>query len=270
MTNTPSPPRSANEVKDSRVLDIGMRVGLVAYGAMHLLFAFIALQLAWTSDSTSSQGAITQLADSTAGAIALWVAALGLVLLAVWQGAEAVAGYSYAEGATRTRKRISSGIRTIVYLVLAWLAGSSAAGISGGGGGGKGYTAQLMSAPAGQFLVGGIGVAVIGYGCRQVYKGVTETFTDDLEPEATSGSSGTGLVRMGQAGFIAKGVSLGLVGGLFVWAAATYDPAKAGGLDEGLRILLEQPYGKYLLSLMGLGLAAFGAYCFGWARYART
>ena len=52
--------------------------------------------------------------------------------------------------------------------------------------------------------------------------------------------------------------------------AWTYQPDKAGGLDQALRILLDQPYGTYLLSLVGVGLAAFGAYCFGWARHART
>ncbi len=246
-----------------------MRVGLVAYGAMHLLFTFIALQLAWTSGSTSSQGAISAMATTTIGTIALWAAALGLVLLAAWQAAEAAAGYTYAEDSSRLRKRASSAGRAVVYLVLAWLAGSNAAGVSGGSSQ-DGLTTQLMAAPAGQFLVGAIGIAIIAVGGRQVYKGIRQTFTEDLEPGGTTGSPGDALVRLGQVGYCAKGVSLGLVGALFCWAALTYDPQKAGGLDAGLRVLLDQPYGKYLLSVMGLGLAAFGTYCFGWARHART
>jgi hypothetical protein len=260
---------AVTDVRDSSALDAGMRVGLVAYGAIHLLFTFIAFQLSWTHSSTSSQGAINQLADNVLGQLVLWVAAAGLALLAVWQGASAVAGYSYREGGARTRKRVGSGGRAVVYLALAWLAVSNAAGLSGSSGE-NGITAKLMSAPAGQWLVGLIGVAVLAVGGAQVRKGVQKTFTEDLEPGATSGSSGHALLRLGQAGYVAKGVSLAVVGGLIVWAAWTYSPKEAGGLDTALRTLLEQPFGTYLLSAVGLGLASFGVFCFGWARHPRT
>jgi len=262
-------PQSADEVRDSKALDVGMRVGLVAYGAMHLLFTFIALQLAWSDSSTSSSGAIHDLAQDTWGQLVLWAAAAGLLLLAIWQGAEAAAGYHYAEGGRRKRKRAESVGRMLVYLALCWLAVSNAAGI-GGSSSEDSLTSQLMSVPAGQWLVAAVGVGVVAVGAAQVTKGVRQSFTEDLRPAATAGSSGTTLLWLGQVGYVAKGIALAAVGGLFVWAAWSYDPQKAGGLDQALRILLEQPYGKYLLSAVGLGLAAFGAYCFGWARHART
>ena len=263
-------PQSADEVRDSKALDVGMRVGLVAYGAMHLLFAFIALQLAWTQSSTSSSGALHDMSQDTIGQVVLWAAAVGLLLLAIWQAAEAAAGYHYAEGAQRLRRRVESGARTVVYLALCWLAVSSAAGLSGGSSSEDGLTAQLMSVPAGQWLVAAIGVGVVAVGARQAQKGVQDKFTRDLKPAATAGSSGSTLLWLGRVGYVAKGIALAAVGGLFVWAAWTYDPQKAGGMDQALRVLLDQPYGKYLLSVVGLGLAAFGAYCFGWARHART
>ena len=54
---------------------------------------------------------------------------------------------------------------------------------------------------------------------------------------------------------------------LFVVAAITFDPKKAGGLDAALRTVRDQPFGPYLLTLMALGLAAFGLYCFAWAKH---
>ena len=48
----------------------------------------------------------------------------------MWQAAEAVAGYHYAEGRQRLRKRAESVGRTLVYLALCWLAVSNAAGIA--------------------------------------------------------------------------------------------------------------------------------------------
>ncbi len=245
-----------------------MRVGLVAYGALHLLFAFIALQLAWSDEATSSTGALHQLAQEAYGQVLLWVSAAGLVLLAAWQGLEAAVGYGWRDTG-RLRKRLESGLRAGVYLALAWLAVSTAAGI-GGGSSKDGMTARLMSATAGQWLVAAVGLAVIGFGGAQMVKGATRRFTEDLEGQGTAGDSGTALVRLGQVGYLAKGSSLAVVGGLFVWAAASYDPQKAGGLDAALRTLVRQPYGPVLVTVIAVGLAAFGAYCFGWARHAKS
>ena len=75
------------------------------------------------------------------------------------------------------------------------------------------------------------------------------------------------VTRLGQAGFPGKGVALAVVGGLLVYAALTFDPSKAQGLDGALRTILELPFGQFLLTLVAVGIAAFGAYCLGRARY---
>jgi hypothetical protein len=70
-------------------------------------------------------------------------------------------------------------------------------------------------------------------------------------------------------GYSAKGIALGIIGGLFVWAAVTYDPDKAGGMDAALSIIRDQPFGSVLLAIIAAGLACFGVYCFFWAKVAR-
>ena len=75
--------------------------------------------------------------------------------------------------------------------------------------------------------------------------------------------------RLGTVGYCAKGVALAVIGGLFGYAAISYDPEKAGGLDAALGTIREQPFGTVLLIVMALGFAAFGVYCFVWARRAR-
>ena len=47
----------------------------------------------------------------------------------------------------------------------------------------------------------------------------------------------------------------------------TFDPSDASGLDGALRTILEAPFGQVLLTLVAVGIAAFGAYCFVRARY---
>jgi hypothetical protein len=56
---------------------------------------------------------------------------------------------------------------------------------------------------------------------------------------------------------------------LFIWAAITYDPRKAGGMDAALTTVRDQLFGSVLLAVMAVGIACFGVYCFFWARMAR-
>ena len=75
------------------------------------------------------------------------------------------------------------------------------------------------------------------------------------------------ITRAGQAGFPAKGVALGVVGGMLGWAAITFDPSKARGLDGAMHVILSAPGGPALLTLVAAGIVAFAAFCFARARY---
>ena len=125
-------------------------------------------------------------------------------------------------------------------------------------------SAKLMSVPAGRILVIVIGIGIIAIGARNVWNGAARKFTRDLQ-----GGVSQGTIRLGAIGFIAKGIALGVVGVLFALAGITHDPNKAGGSDQALRSLLQLPFGQILLTLVALGIAAFGVYCFVWARHAK-
>jgi hypothetical protein len=76
--------------------------------------------------------------------------------------------------------------------------------------------------------------------------------------------------RLGIAGYTAKGVAFGITGLLVIAAAVTYDPQKSRGLDGALRTLREQSYGTILLTLIALGITAFGVFCFVQAKYRKV
>jgi hypothetical protein len=265
--------RTAREVNDNPWFERGVRVGLVAYGIIHLLVGWLALQLAFGdfSGSPDQQGALQQIAQESYGEFLLWIIGVGLLILAVWQFFEAIWGHRSRDEPKRTIKRVSSAGKVVFYSIVGISAIKFALNAqSSGKSSTDTMTADLMKQPAGQWLVAGVGVVIMVVGVMQAKRGFTKSFTKDLQGDATSGDSGSVVVKLGQAGYISKGVAVVVIGMLFVWAAWDHDPKKAGGLDTALRKILDQPFGPFLLGAIALGIIAFGLYCFAWAKDADT
>ena len=243
-------------------------------GVLHVVIGWIAVRIALAggsgdSSSADQSGALSEIKETAWGPAFLWFAVVALVALALWQATEAVtgAGTRGRDSAKQKAARAKAGAKAVVYLVLAVLAFGVVTGESGGGGGEK-VTQSLMSNGPGKVLVAVVGLVIVVVGGYHVYKGVTKKFREDLAG-GPGGRLGRGVIVAGIAGYVAKGVALVVVGGLFVVGALQADPEKASGLDVALKSLADLPYGKVLLVLVGAGFVAYGVYSFARARYAR-
>jgi len=127
------------------------------------------------------------------------------------------------------------------------------------------WTAWLLSQPFGPWLVGLVGLLVIGNGLFQLWRALRS----DICKELNCGGSRTTVERLGRAGYAARGVAFLTIGGLLIVAATYRDPSQAQGLDGALATLASQPFGPYLLGLVAAGLAAFGIFALIEARYRR-
>jgi hypothetical protein len=266
---------AARQAGESDGLEQLARVGLIAYGVVHLLVAWLALQLAWGGggESADQSGAMRTLAESPVGTPLLWLVAVGLIALAVWQAAEVLRwrrGWS-ASGKARTKAIRKSGnalIKAIIYVTLAVLAIRFATGSGKSSSQSQQETtAGVFAWPAGQWLVGALGLVLIGAGAWHIRKGLTKHFMKQIDTSKASPSAVRLVTRLGQVGFPGKGIALAGVGALLIWAAVTFDPSKARGLDGAMHEILGLPFGQILLTLVALGIAAFGAFCFVRARY---
>ena len=225
---------AGRQVQNSRSFQLLVMVGLMAYGLVHLLVAWIAVQIAWTGSrkEASQRGALSELAGSGFGDVLLWITAVGLFALALWQLFTAIWGHQEVDDdKKKVVRRLGSAGKAVIYLALG---------------------------------VSAVGLAILVMGGRLVYRGAKKKFVKDLTGGVTKA-----VTRLGQVGYIAKGIAFAIVGVLFCTAAITYNPNKAGGLDSALRTLRSQPYGSVLLTLMALGIAAFGVFCFVWSRHAK-
>jgi Domain of Unknown Function (DUF1206) len=255
---------AAREAGDSPLVEWGARLGYAVLGVIHLLIAWIALRVAWGvgggSEAADTSGALQTLSASGTGTALLWVCVLGFLLLAVWQLLEA------AVGLREVSDRAKAAAKGVTYLFFAWTTLKVAQGTSSSAEKQtEDFTAGLMQSPGGRVLVGLLGLVVLGIAGYHVYKGWTKKFLQDLRE-----NPGDWAVTAGRLGYIAKGVALLIVGFFFLVAAWTADPDKAQGLDGALRTVKDQALGPILLTLVALGIAAYGVYSFARSRYARV
>ena len=192
---------------------------------------------------------------------------LGLFALAIWQIAEAV-----VEREPDTKKRWGLRLKFLgtagAYLAIAATALVYAmGGQSQSSESSQSFSARLLAVPAGVVLLVLVGLGVAAVGIAFIVTGFTQSFTKKLN--LPGGNARRGIVAFGVAGYIAKGIAVGVTGILFVAAALTHDPEAAGGMDAALRTLAGLPYGPIILWVVGAGLALYGLFCVARARYAR-
>jgi len=262
----------AKQAGESTSLEMVARAGLVAYGVVHLLIGWLAVQIAWNgsdSKSADTSGALKTLASQPFGRILLWLVAVGLVALALWQTSEAIWGYRNRDGVKRARKQVASGAMAIVYAGLGFSAASVALGSKSSSTESQDHaTSGVLSWPGGRVIVVVAGLIIIAVGVADVVKGARKSFADQIDISSMPTVAGKSVAQLGQIGYIAKGVALGLVGGLLSYATLTFDRQRQG-LDGAMQTILAQPFGKFLLTAAALGFVAFGVFAILQSRYRR-
>ncbi|MBW3593273.1 MAG: DUF1206 domain-containing protein [Actinobacteria bacterium] len=159
--------------------------------------------------------------------------------------------------------------RAFIYAALTWAAVRLLFGTHGDSQTeeARGSTAVVLAWPGGKWIVGAAGLAIVGFGAWNGYRGITRKFEEDWRKGPMSRVAeawGGGAAMMGH---IARGVAFALIGSFLVKAALEYDAKEAIGLDGALRKVVHAPYGPYLLGLVATGLVCYGVYCFVDARY---
>jgi hypothetical protein len=247
------------------------RIGLVAKGVSFAIVGVLAFELALGrgGKSTSREGALATIADESWGELLLLALAAGFAAYALWRVAQAVFERDDEES-KRWAKRVGYLGRAAIYAGLTY----SAIKIATGSGAAQSQntraqktTAEVLSWPAGAWLVAIAGVCIVGVGLYNGYRGVTRSFTDRWRREEAHEEFGKWAVRIGVVGLLARLVVFALIGAFAVKAAVQYKPKEAIGLDGALQKLTHQSYGPWLLGLTAAGLLAYAVFCFADARY---
>ncbi|WP_430780135.1 DUF1206 domain-containing protein [Actinoplanes sp. G11-F43] len=260
----------ASRAAESKPLEYLARGGFIGYGIIHLLFAWIALQVAMggSGQDSDQSGALQEIAKQPFGKTLLIVIAVGLGAMAIWQAFEAAIGESGPQDTRAKAERVLNGARAILYSYLAWTAVKVVQGAdSSMGDSNAGMTASLMDSDGGRILVGLVGLVVLGVGVGMAIYGYKKKFKRHLKTQEMPAGTRKPIIRLGMAGYMAKGTAYAIAGLLVMSAALNYDPEKARGLDAALKTLAGYSWGVWLLVLIAAGIAAFGVYCLAQSKY---
>lgn len=266
-----SPTDVVRRATSERAPRIAARVGYVISGLMHLLIAYLVVRVALGGNEHADQtGALTTIADTTGGFVALWAVAVALVPLTLWRLAETVVGLHPAERRRdprdlRTVNRLKAFGLAIVYTAVAVTAMQFALGRRKSSAvQNAGLSARLMQSAQGKVVLITVGLVIAAIGGYFAFKGASRRFCNDLTV-----SPGRTITALGFCGYVAEGTVLAGAGILVIVASIRADPSKATGLDGAVKMLREAPFGTGLILLAGSGFAAYGLYSFALSRYSR-
>jgi len=263
------------QVTRSAPFQLLARVGLVTYGVVHLLVAWLVLQIAVGDldgggvGKTDKTGALQSIAGA-GGAWLLWVLAVGLGASALWQLFEALTGER--SDRRQLRLRAMNLGEAVLFGYLAYSAGKLAGGSSSSSTDSAqlGLIGSLLNESWGKPVVIAIGLAIILAAAFIARHGLAKRFAEELDLHRVSAPTRKTALRLGQVGYASLGGVYGIAGVLVVVAAVQAEPKKATGLDVALKTLAGEPYGMALLFLIAAGLVAFGVFTFFDARFRRA
>ena len=254
------------------------RIGLVGQGVVATIVGIITNKLATGAGSTAgtNEGAIKWLAAQPLGKFLLIALTVALFALAVWRALDAIMG-DPVEG-SEPKDRLKYAFLAFTFGALAitclsatianWTEDSGSEASSGGSGNEQSQEAAstVFDWPAGRWLVGALGVGLIGYGLFHLYKQVAKTeFAERLDVDESHW-----MIKLGRLGYSAQGLIYMAVGYFFLQSAIAFDPKEAKGPSGALQELASYTWGKWLLWIIAIGLFLYGVFCICEAKYRKA
>jgi hypothetical protein len=265
MTDDVLAERVDRQARNSTVLEWCVRVGMVAYGGVHLLVAWVAVRLALVGGggTATGGGAMAQLAGDAWGRTTLSAMTLAFATLVVWQAVVAVVGFRDRSPRRRLVERVGAASRAVSYAYFTFASGRLVLrGPAGSSGSPRAVTSGVLSTTAGPALVLAVGVVVAAIGIGLAVFGIRRGFLGQLEERARRGQRRGPIVWLATVGYLSKGAAFVVVGVLLGWAGITHDPTKSGGIDQAFAELLGRTLGTVAVLLAGAGIGCFGLYLF--------
>ena len=229
------------------------RFGYAAKGVVYLLVGYVAAKAALAAGKPKgAAGALGELV-ADGGHVVVLVIAVGLLAHVLWRLVQALLDPEHRGERGRAGARLFYLVSGAIYGSLAYTAFKLSNGrAKGDGASEENLAATLLAQPFGPWLVGALGLGVLGYGLHQIAKGFRGDVTKHLG--IADPAKHRAVVAIGRFGTAARGVVFAIMGTFFIDAARHHNPDEAGGTGDALRWLGQD----WLLAIIAIGLMAYG------------
>ena len=252
------------------------KLGLVAKGVVYCLIGILAFMAAFeiggrSERNLNKQGVFRFILDQPFGQVLLALVAVGLVCYALWRLTQAFLDNEHkGTDAKGIGRRLVYGFSGLAYGSLAYYSFRLVVGSQGKQGGDSArqtLVGEILQKPFGQWVVGLIGLGIIGMGLYQIYRALSGKYLKHVQTSSIKTELKELIIRAGKIGYISRGIVWGLIGYLFIKAALAANASQAGGSSRAFAFLEQASYGSFMLGAVALGLFCYGLFMFVRARY---
>lgn len=252
------------------------RAGYVAKGSVYGITGILTFLAAFNlgGEKTGQLQVLEFLDEQPFGNALLILLALGLICYASWRYVQSISDPEGIGDDNKGKvKRTAFFISGCIYLGLAVLAiwravSSGSSPDSGNNGGGGAQQSSLLGSETGLYILGAVGLIIIGTGIYQFVRIYKKDFMKKFDFKSINEEKRRKTIKnSAYTGMASRGVLFLITGYFALHAALSSDPSEIKTTTDAFSFLEESSYGAWLLGLVAAGLVGYAIYMFMMARY---
>lgn len=257
---------------DSKIKKLA-RAGYAAKGTVYGITGVLTFLAAFNlGGQKTSQLQVLQFLDKQPfGNVLLVLLGIGLLGYSVWRFTQSISDpENIGDDKKGTLKRVAFFVSGLIYLGFAALAIWRVIGSGGSssGTGNAGSNSSFLASSTGLWILGAVGVIIIGVGIFQFVRVKKEDYKKKFNLSALSEEKKRKtIVNAANFGLSARGVIFLIIGYFALHGAITSNPSEIKTTGEVFSFLQDSSYGAWLLGLVAAGLVCYAVYMLMMAKY---